>query len=205
VCTDRWLCLDQIPSMCLLPRTQIAMQLCSAMPAYVVDIWCYIWLITGLESLLTRPYTNATAACDGMHSLSQANCNCGGTGDPECPAHPVRTQLCSAMPAYVVDTRVVWLLTGLPRRLPCCPTTRRDDLGFSAPTRRGRKREHNNACGCGAGAGCDGGRLRGESVQELQIRDYHRMYRLRSTNSPRAQPPFRSNNKVELTGIFHTF
>ena len=37
----------------------------------------------GVESWATRPYTNLTAACDGMHDLAEANCDCGeGAGEP---------------------------------------------------------------------------------------------------------------------------
>ena len=74
------------------------------MSACVVDTRV-VWLITGLESLITRPYTNATATCDGMHSLSQANCNCGDTGDPKCPAHPPCPDACPAVrrPAVTIS------------------------------------------------------------------------------------------------------
>ncbi len=49
----------------------------------------------GVERWSARPYTNATAKCDGMHSLSPGNCNCGDQGDPSCPAVPSCPDACA--------------------------------------------------------------------------------------------------------------
>ena len=61
----------------------------------------------GIEAWASAPYTNNTAACDGMYDLSPANCNCGdGGGSPACPAHPKCPDQCSPhsrRPVVTVD------------------------------------------------------------------------------------------------------
>ena len=56
-----------------------------------------VWISEhGIESWATRPYTNVTAACDGMSDLSPANCDCGEAGEPACPASPKCPDACNA-------------------------------------------------------------------------------------------------------------
>jgi len=50
----------------------------------------------GIELWSKTPYTNVTANCDGMNDPSPANCDCGETGLPPCPAHPKCPDECAA-------------------------------------------------------------------------------------------------------------